>query len=423
MRGGVIAGTPRARHLVERALTLIGAPSPFEHGDPNVSLQQTTAESDRAVTVETVPHLDLPPFGRFFLPGPTEVRPEVLDAMVKPVIGHRGPDMNALMGGLETGLSYLFRTDRPVYVSTSSATGMMEAAITNLSRRRVLCLVCGAFSERFHTIAADTGHAADRMDVEWGEPNLPERVAGKLAEANGRYDLVTIVHSETSTGVLNPIAAIAEVIGEFDDVLLAVDGVTSVAGVPLLFDEWKLDFVVTGSQKALALPPGLALAVASERALERARQVEDRGYYFDLLKFEQNTVKRQTPNTPAVSLFYALAYQLHRIRDEGLDARWGRHQQMAERTWEWVDEMAEQSGEPFRVLSPAGYRSPTVTAVALPDGFDGSQVVAALRERDYTIANGYGKLKGRTIRIGHMGDHTVQELEDLLEQITEVMLG
>lgn len=373
--------------------------------------------------METVPDLNLPPFGRFFLPGPTEVRPEVLEAMVKPVIGHRGPDMNALMGDLEPGLADLFRTERPVYVSTSSATGMMEAAITNLSRRRVLCLVCGAFSERFHAIAEETGHAADRMDVEWGEPNLPERVAQTLAENDGAYDLVTVVHSETSTGVLNPIAAIAEVVGEFDDVMLAVDGVTSVAGAPLLFDEWKLDFVVTGSQKALALPPGLALAVASERALERARQVENRGYYFDLLKFEQNTIKGQTPNTPAVSLFYALAYQLHRIGQEGLEARWDRHQRMAERTWEWVAQLSERSGEAFRVLSPAGYRSPTITAVTLPDGVDGSQVVAALRERDYTIANGYGKLKGRTIRIGHMGDHTMQELEDLLDQIEEVMLG
>ncbi len=388
-----------------------------------MTIQQTTAEPERTVNVETVTDLTSPPFGRFFLPGPTEVRPEVLDAMVRPVIGHRGPDMNALMGELEPGLSYLFRTERPVYVSTSSATGMMEAAITNLSRRRALCLVCGAFSERFHAIAAGTGQAADRLDVEWGEPNLPERVAEKLAESRGIYDLVTVVHSETSTGVLNPIAAIAEVVGEFEDVLLAVDGVTSVAGTPLLFDDWKLDFAVTGSQKALALPPGLALAVASERALERARQVKDRGYYFDLLKFEQNTTKRQTPNTPAVSLFYALAFQLDRIRDEGLEARWDRHASMAERTWAWVDEMRDRSGEPFRVLSPAGYRSPTVTAVTMPDGFDGTPVVAALRDRGYTIANGYGKLKGRTIRIGHMGDHTMQELEILLEHIAEVMLG
>jgi predicted phosphoserine aminotransferase len=388
-----------------------------------VSIQQTTAEPDRAVTVETAPDPRLPPFGRFFLPGPTEVRPDVLEAMVKAVIGHRGPDMNALMADLEPGLGHLFRTERPVYVSTSSATGMMEAAITNLSRRRVLCLVCGAFSERFYNIASGTGIPADRMDVEWGEPNLPEKVAEKLAGADGRYDLVTVVHSETSTGVLNPIAEIADVVGEFDDVLLAVDGVTSVAGAPLDFDEWKLDFVVTGSQKALALPPGLALAVASERALERARQVENRGFYFDLLKFEANTLKRQTPNTPAVSLFYALAYQLQQIRDEGLEARWGRHRDMAERTWAWVDELKERTGEPFRVLSPAGYRSPTVTAVTLPEGRDGGDVVAALRERGYTIANGYGKLKGRTIRIGHMGDHTMPELEVLLEQINEVMLG
>lgn len=388
-----------------------------------MSIQQTTVDPERTVIAETASHTSTPAFGRFFLPGPTEVRPEVLEAMVRPVIGHRGPDMNALMDVLGPRLSALFRTERPVYISTSSATGMMEAAVTNLSSNRVLCLVCGAFSGRFYDIAVGAGVSADRMDVEWGEPNLPEQLAERLATANGLYDLVTIVHSETSTGVLNPIDRIAEVVADFDDVLLAVDGVTSVGGAPVLFDEWGVDFLLTGSQKALALPPGLALAVASERALDRAARVKNRGFYFDLIKFEKNTVKGQTPNTPAVSLFYALDYQLRSIAEAGLEARWARHRRMAQRTWEWVDELATRSGEPFRVLAPADYRSPTVTAIVLPAGTDGTNVVGRLRERGYTIGDGYGKLKGPTIRIGHMGDHTEEELEVLLQQLAEVMPG
>ncbi len=343
--------------------------------------------------------------------------------MERPVIGHRGAPMEALISALAAPLRELFGTGRPVYVSTSSATGMMEAAVTNLSRRRILCLVCGAFAERFHQIAVANGRAVDRLDVEWGEPNLPEQLESALLAAPGRYDLVTAVHSETSTGVLNPIPAIAEVVRRFEGVLLAVDGVTSVGGAPFLFDSWGVDFAVTGSQKALALPPGLALAVASERALERAATVSERGFYFDLLKFESNAVKGQTPNTPAVSLMFALDYQLGRIQAEGLEARWQRHARMASRMWEWVDEVAERSGRPFRVLAPAGYRSPTVTAVTLPPHVEGGRVVRALAERGYTIGNGYGRLKDRTIRVGHMGDHTERELEELLAQLTEVVSG
>ncbi len=362
-------------------------------------------------------------FGRFFLPGPTEVRPEVLEAMRRPVIGHRGPEIVELIGGMREGLSALFRTGRPVYLSTSSATGMMEAAVTNLSRRRILCCICGAFSRRFADIAEACGRPAARLEVEWGEATLPRRVAERLAEEPGRYDLVTVVHSETSTGVLNPIAEIAAAVGEHEDVLLAVDAVSSLGGAPVLTDEWGLDFVLTGAQKALALPPGLALAVASERALARARETERRGFYLDLLKFEARMEKAQTPNTPAVSLLYALEEQLRRIAAEGLENRWRRHWGMASRTHDWVADVARRTGRPFGILAPEGHRSPTVTAVTLPEGLTGPEVAGRLRERGFTIAPGYGKLKERTVRIGHMGDHTLEELEKVLEALGEVLSG
>lgn len=365
---------------------------------------------------------DEPVFGRFFLPGPTEVSPELFDAMRRPVVGHRSAEASALIAALEPGLSRVFRTARPVYVSTSSATGMMEAAITNLTRRRVLCLACGAFSQRFHAIARATGRPADLLEVEWGEPNLPDRLRDALAEKPGRYDLVTIVHSESSTGVLNPVADLAAVVREFDDVLVAVDTVSSLAGAPVLTDAWGLDFVLTGSQKALAVPPGLALAVASDRAVERARSVEARGYYFDLVSFEKNLLERsQTPNTPAVSLLFALERQIARILDEGIETRWERHAAMARRTVEWVAETAVRTGQPYRVLAPEGYRSPCVTVIMLPEGRTGPEIVAAARTRGYTIASGYGALKERSFRIGHMGDHTVDELEALLAALDEAL--
>ena len=361
------------------------------------------------------------PFGRFFLPGPTEVPFDLFEAMHRPIIGHRSAEIAELIAGLQDNAAQLFQTGRPVYLSTSSATGMMEAAITNLTRKRVLCLSCGSFSHRFFDIARATGRAADLLEADWGEPNLPERLRDQLAVEPGLYDLVTVVHSESSTGVLNPLADLAAVVNEFDDVLIAVDTVSSIAAAPVLTDEWSLDFVLTGSQKALALPPGLALAVASERALERAAHVENRGYYFDLLEFDKNLEKSQTPNTPAVSLLFALERQLVRIMEEGLEVRCARHDEMARRTYEWVDEVAARTGQLYRVLAPEGYRSPCVTVIMLPDGLCGSEVVARAKSCGYTVAAGYGRLKESSFRIGHMGEHTLDELEALLDVLDEVL--
>jgi aspartate aminotransferase-like enzyme len=295
----------------------------------------------------------------------------------------------------------------------------METAITNLSRSRILCLVGGAFGARFQKIAERCGRPADTLPVPWGTPHTPAILRDALDSSPGAYDLVTVVHSETSTGVLNPVAELAAVVREHEDILIAVDGVTSVGGVRVEFDAWELDFLLTGSQKALALPPGLALAAASQRALERAEEIPARSYYFDLLEFERRAPEFQTTNTPAVNLFFALDAQLERITHEGLEERWARHQAMAERTWAWVEDLGDRTGRDFSVLAPEGYRSPTVTAVTLPEGLSGPDIVAAAGARGFTLAPGYGKLKPSTIRIGHMGDHTMAELEAILAVLDE----
>ena len=357
-------------------------------------------------------------FGRFFLPGPTEVLPEILDAQNGPMIGHRGKGMEQLMARIQPGLRALFRTERPVYVSTSSATGMMEAAVRNGVRRRVLCLVNGAFSERFYNIAQACGVAADPLEVAWGEAHTPELLRDALRR--GDYDAVTVVHSETSTGVLNPIADLAAVAHEAGDVVLLIDAVSSLGGAPIETDASHLDFLLTGAQKALALPPGLALAVAQNGILERAKTIPGRGVYFDVIEFEKNVQKNQTPNTPALTLIYALAAQLERIEAEGIEQRWRRHAEMAARTYAWVEEMAGR-GVDMTILAPPAYRSPTVTCITAPAGRTGSEINSAMRERGFTIATGYGKLKDAGFRIGHMGDHSLAELEELLGVLTEVL--
>lgn len=359
-----------------------------------------------------------PPFGRFFLPGPTEVLPEILAAQTRPMIGHRGKSMEQLIAEMQPGLRRIFRTERPVYISSSSATGLMEAAIRNCGGKRVLALVNGAFSERFCKIAIANGCQTTALEVPLGQVHTPDLVAEALRRE--RYDAVTVVHSETSTGALNPIRDLAKVVHEAGDVLLLVDSVTGVAGTPVETDAWELDFVLTGSQKALALPPGLALGVAHPRALERAKRQSNRGIYFDLVEFDNYILKNQTPNTPALSLMYALAAQVARIELETIAGRWARHRAMAERTWEWAAEQRERGLE-IGVLAPEGYRSPTVTCLTLPAGRKGSAVNEAMKAQGYTISAGYGSLKDATIRIGHMGDHTVAELDVLLAVLEGVL--
>jgi predicted phosphoserine aminotransferase len=366
-----------------------------------------------------VPVVPATGFGRFFLPGPTEVHPDVLAAQLRPMMGHRGKGMEGLLARMQPGLQALFRTTRPVYLGACSATGFMEGAIRNCAGKRVLALVNGAFSERFFRIARGNGIEADVLAVEWGEAHDPGRVAEALARQ--AYDAVTVVHSETSTGVLNPVREIAEVCHRSGDVLLLVDSVTGIAGAPVEPDAWGLDLVLTGSQKALALPPGLALGVLQPSALARAERATSRGVYFDFLEYEAAARKNQTVNTPAISLLYALDAQLARIAAEGVEARWERHRAMAERTWGWVDEMAAR-GAVAGVLAPEGYRAPTVTCIRLAGGRTGTAVTAAMKAKGFVIGAGYGKLKDATIRIGHMGDHTVAELEVLLAALTEVVL-
>jgi aspartate aminotransferase-like enzyme len=356
-------------------------------------------------------------FGRFFLPGPTEVRREVLEAMLGPMMGHRTPEMEALMERIQPGLRHAFRTERPVYVAPASGTGMMEMAVRSVGQRRALCLVNGAFSERFARIADLADLEVERIEVEWGDYHDPRTV--EEAMDGGDFDTLVVCHSETSTGVLNPIRELAEV-AHRNGAMICVDTVSSLAGAPVETDAWGLDFVATGSQKSFALPPGLAFGVATTAVLERAAANPRRGLYFDALEYERNLEKSQTPNTPAVSLMYAAAVQMEAILEEGIENRWERHRLMAERTYAWVDEM-RGDGVPVGILAPEGYRSPTVTCITLPGGLRGSDVCGAVWAQGYVIAPGYGKAKDDMVRIGHMGDHTVPELDALLEVLTGVL--
>ena len=347
-------------------------------------------------------------FGTFFYPGPTEVRPEVLAAQARPMIPHRGAAFRELFGRLQQGLQPLFETARPVIVATSSATGLMEAAVRAAPEGALLCVVHGAFSERFAAIAAACGRKVIRVQYDLGEAPVPADVERALKDAarDGRkVGAVTVVHVETSTGVTSDVATIAA-IAKRHGARVLVDSVTGVGGEPVRADAWGLDFVLTGSQKALAIPPGLAFGVASSAFMEGAPAAPARGLYLDVVEMTRYLEQGETPNTPAVSLLFALEEQLKAIAAEGLEARFDRHARMAAMTREWVARWTARSDGAIRLLAPEGRRAVTVSAITLPGSLDSSAVVKAVAAEGFTIGTGYGKLRTSTFRIGHMGDHT-----------------
>jgi len=347
---------------------------------------------------------------KLFIPGPTEVRPEVLQAMAQPMIGHRSRAFEDLFARLQPRLRQVFATASRVYVSTSSGTGLWEAASRNCVRdgRAVLHLVNGAFSERWAQVSATNGKRVVRLEAPWGQAIRPEQVADALAADH--FDAVALVHNETSTGVINPLPQIAAVVQRHPDTLLLVDAVSSLGGAPVEVDAWGLDVCLTSSQKCLALPPGLSFAAVSDRALARAQEVPYRGYYFDFLELEKMLARNYTPATPTIPLLYALDLQLDRILAEGLAARFARHADLAARVQAWA-------AERFALFAEEGYRSPTLTTVANTRQIDVDALNAFLRERGMLISNGYGKLKGETFRIAHMGDLTRDEIEELLSAL------
>lgn len=351
---------------------------------------------------------------RMFVPGPVDVAQEVLAAQTKPMIPHRSKDFEAVFRRCDEKLRQVFFTGRPVYISTSSGSGLQEAGIRNFVGESVLSCVNGAFAKRWYDVAVANGKQADKLEVPWGEVIKPDQLAEALKAKH--YEAVTIVHNETSTGAENPVKDLARVVREISpDTLILVDAVSSLGGTRIEFDAWNLDWLLTSSQKCFALPPGLSFGAASERAMKKAETVPFRGWYFDLLLLEKHRVKDSTPMTPAMSLIWALDVQLDRMLEEGLDQRFARHANMAKRTQEWA---SAQGMEP---LAPAGYRSKTVSTIQNTRGMDIPALNEFLKGHGMKIANGYGDLKNQTYRIAHMGEIQMTDVDQLLGLMDEFL--
>lgn len=351
---------------------------------------------------------------KLFIPGPTEVREEILKEMARPMIGHRSKEISVLLGEIVPKLQKLLFTKNKVFIFTSSSTGVMEAAMRNCVKEKVLVLVCGGFGERWAKIAIANGKKIEVVEVPWGEAILPEMVDEKLKES--KFDAVALVHNETSTGVMNPISEISQVLKKYPEVCFLVDAVSSMAGVKIEVDKLGIDVILAGVQKCFALPPGITVCAVSEKALKKAAEVENRGYYFDFLSYLKTfEEKQQTPETPSVSHLFALNRQLDYIlSEEGLENRFQRHKEMANLVQNWARER-------FALFCNERYLSDTVTGINNSRNIDIGKLREELRKRGKEISDGYGKLKGKCFRIAHMGDIKLSEIKELLTDIDEIL--
>jgi aspartate aminotransferase-like enzyme len=347
---------------------------------------------------------------KLFIPGPIAVSEKTLRAMAQPMIGHRSTDFVALYNSIQPELQALAATKDPVYLSTSSAWGVMEGALRNVCQKKVLNCMNGAFSDKWNDVALRCGLAATALKFDWGQPVDPEAIRRELA--TGGYDAITLIHNETSCGCMSDLPAIMAVLRDFPEVISIIDTVSSFSVLPIHKDELGIDILITGSQKALALPPGLALCSVSKRALDRAAKCPTRGYYFDLIEFQKNHENGMTPSTPVIPLIYALKSKLDDIKTEGLAARFARHARLNSTVRDFV------FAKGFKLFPKEGYGSLSLNCFANTQNIDLGALNKILKSKHgLVIDGGYGKLKGKTFRISNMGDETDETIAAMLKSL------
>ena len=352
---------------------------------------------------------------KLFIPGPVEVREDVLEKMATPMIGHRSKDASILQRRISDNLRKLFYTNNEILLSTTSGSGLMEGAIRCCTAKRAAVFSVGAFGKRWYDMAVNNNVPADLFSVEMGQAIDLAEVEKALS--TGKYDLIAVTHNETSTGVMNPVDKIGAIVKKYPDVVLIVDTVSSAAGTKIEVDKWGIDVCITSSQKALGLPPGLSVCTFSQKAKERAEKVPSRGYYLDLLKLYQYIQKKdyQYPSTPSLSHMFALDYQLDNILNkEGLENRFARHLEMAKIVRAWAKKY-------FDIFPDENHLSNTLTTIKNTRGINVADLNKELGKRGFQISNGYGDLKEKTFRIAHMADCTVEDVKELLKNIEEIL--
>jgi Serine-pyruvate aminotransferase/archaeal aspartate aminotransferase len=351
---------------------------------------------------------------KLFIPGPVEVTNDVLEKMATPMIGHRSKEASELQRGISEKARKIFNTQEEILLSTTSGSGLMEGAIRSCAAKRAAVFSIGAFGKRWYEMAIYNNVPADLYEVEWGNAVDPNEVDKVLA--TGKYDLVCITHNETSTGVMNPVEELSLVIKKYPEIVWCLDTVSSMAGTKIEVDKLGVDICITSSQKAIGLPPGIAICSFSKKAVERAKKVTFRGYYLDLLSLYEYIQKKdyQYPSTPSLSHMFAMDYQLGKILEEGLENRYNRHIEMANYVRQW-------GKEHFELFADERYLSNTLTNIKNTRNINVGDLNKELGQRGFQISNGYGKLKEKTFRIAHMAECTMDDIKELLFNINDIL--
>jgi aspartate aminotransferase-like enzyme len=351
------------------------------------------------------------------VPGPTPLPDEALAAQSAPMIDHRGTEFEALLREISAGIATLIGTSEEILLITGSGSGALEAAVVNTLSPgdRVLAVTIGSFGDRFAKVAEVFGAKVDRFEIEWGLAAEPAALAAHLA-ANPAYRAILLTHNETSTGVTNPIRELAAVAhAARDEPLIIVDGISGLGAMPFEMDAWGIDMVVSASQKAWMASPGMAIAAVGERARAAEGKALMPRFYWDFAEARRWAAKGQTPWTPAVSVLFGLRVGVRRLLAEGHERTWARHAAVAGGVQAGLESLG------LRLLAPAERRSHTVTAARLPDGLEWAPFNAAMRAKGLIVAGGQGKLAGRILRFGHMGDVGIDKMADAIRVIGETL--
>jgi len=351
-----------------------------------------------------------------YIPGPTEVPEDVIDEMAQPMFGHRMNRMTDLYTTIVEDTKEFLGTDREVIVLTASGTEFWESTTLNLVDESILVPTCGSFSERHANVAERLGKDVDRLEYEWGQAIKPEDVRAAIENSDDGYDVVAAVMNESSTGVRNPIEAVGDVVAEYPDTYFVVDAVSALGGDYVDIDAHDIDVIFASTQKAFAMPPGLAVCVVSDDAYERELEKESASWYGGFQRtIDYYERKGQTHSTPAIPVMLAYRKQMKRMLDEGHRARSQRHREMTEYVHDWATEQ-------FGLFAEEGYRSQTVSCIENTQDIDVAATIDAVsREYDFVFSNGYGSQLGeKTFRIGHMGEHDVESIRALTDAIEDV---
>ena len=350
-----------------------------------------------------------------YIPGPTEVPEDVIEAMAEPMFGHRMDRMTDLYTTIVEDTKAFLGTDNDVIILTASGTEFWEASTLNLVDENILVATCGSFSERHANVAERLGKDVDRLEYEWGQAVKPGDVREALETSDKHYDVVACVKNESSTGVRNPIEEIGDVVAEYPDTYFVVDAVSSLGGDYVDIDKHDIDVIFASSQKAFAMPPGLAICAVSDDAYEREIEKGSASWYGGFQRtLDYYDRKGQTHSTPAIPIMLAYRKQMKRMLEEGHEARSKRHEEMAEYTREWAREH-------FEMFPETGYESQTVACIENTQGIDVAETIGTVSEEyDMVFSNGYGDIGEETFRIGHMGEHMVESVRTLTDAIEDV---